>query len=86
MAVRLMLPVYFIPSELTVDEMKIAEHSWAMLSSTSCPTYLEMRERAIAAGVPYPQSSSLWFAETFYDRLFDVHPVRYKHANKQGKI
>ena len=70
-----MLPVYFISSELTVEEMKIAEQSWAMLSSTSCPTYFEAKEHAIAAGLPYPPTSSLWFAETFYDRLFDVHPV-----------
>lgn len=69
---QMMFPVYFIKEEITSDEILLAQESWDLVKYDNSPSF----EHLTATSDDFPYFSCLeWFQVTFYDRLFDVHPV-----------
>jgi len=68
--VKLMLPVYYVKDEVTPEDLAVAKFKWNMILTDSSPYFERMK------GSPdYEQSSCLsCFYDSFYGRLFDVHP------------
>ena len=84
--VKLMYPLYFTTQNITKDEHKIASDSWNHILNDTAPEFLARR------GKPdFPYSSSIiFFYDTFYMRLFNVHPMSrnlFKNGMRsQGKF
>ena len=75
LAVRLMLPVYYNGSKMTKEDHTMAKNSWDIIVTNSSPVYLQNLEVLTKKEFPF-ESSTAWFYSTFFNRLFDVHPVR----------
>jgi hypothetical protein len=69
--VRLMMPVYYIPETITPGERIIATHSWNLVLDDKAPEFLRLK------GNPdFTYNSSVsFFYDSFYTRLFDIHPM-----------
>lgn len=77
--VKLMMPVYFLQADITLEERKIASNSWDLILNEKSPYFLSRR------GQPdFPYNSCVtFFYDSFYLRLFDVHPL-CRHLFKNG--
>lgn len=69
--VKLMLPVYFISIPIEFNERSLASETWHMILEDKSPEFLEKRG---TTGFSYP-SCATFFYDTFYTRLFDIHPM-----------
>jgi hypothetical protein len=84
--VSLMLPVYYIDSELTQDEHRTAFDSWDEILNDTAPDYLSSKRNK---EISYP-SCIAYFYDLFYNRFFDIHPMAKdlfkKGIKSQGKM
>ena len=85
-SVSLMMPVWYTTEELFRDDMEIAKGAWNMILEDTSTEFLRLKG---VEGFPY-SACVVWFFDTFYNRLFDVHPsVRPLFKNglvTQGKF
>lgn len=84
--VQLMMPLYFDPIECTPAEHKLAEDCWNLVLTDKCPVFLAKKGTK-----DFPYSSCVpFFYDTFYVRLFDIHPeakeLFHNSINGQGKF
>lgn len=82
-----MMPVYYTTSPVTEIDHKRANETWDLILDDKSPLYLEgQKDPAFAAEYG---SCIMFFYDTFYKRLFDVHPMckpMFKSGMKaQGK-
>lgn len=85
--VRLMMPIYYTSDDVTPEERKIASDSWHLILNDITPEF-DTRKRSD------PEfkfdSSVTFFYDSFYARLFDIHPMSrelFKSGMKaQGKF
>ena len=70
--VNLMMPIYYVDLEVTVEDISRAQVGWQMIIDDSAPMFVTLRG---TEGFSY-QSSTMMFFDIFYNRLFDIHPVR----------
>lgn len=83
--VRLMMPVYYSEDPITDEEYDLALNSWRMILNNSSPEFLANKKNV---NFPYP-TCIIFFYNSFYDRLFDIHPVAknmFKDMRSQGKF
>lgn len=84
--VQLMMPLYFDPVDCTHQEHDIAEASWNLVLKDKAPEFLAKKG---TEGFMYTSCVTFFF-DTFYCRLFDIHPAAkdlFKHGMKgQGKF
>ncbi len=69
--VDLMMPVYYSRSEVTQQDIDTASAVWNLILNDESPEFLKKKADE---NVPF-ESCIMWFYDTFYNRLFDVHPV-----------
>ena len=84
--VRLMMPIYYTSEDITVEERKIAESSWQQILNDTTPEF-QLRKKDPEFKF---DSSVIFFYDSFYARLFDIHPMSkdlFKSGMKsQGKF
>ena len=84
--VKLMMPVYYNGADVTPEERKLASDSWDLILNEQSPEFLAKK------GQPdfQYQSCVTFFYDSFYFRLFDIHPMcrgLFKNGMKsQGKF
>ena len=65
-------PVYYIPNaQLTPEDAGLVPLSWKLIYEDKGLAWAKMKE---TAGENAPSSCLAWMYDTFYERLFDVHP------------
>lgn len=70
--IKLMLPVYFVATDPTAAEIQQASHAWELILNDKSPEFLRRKE----TDPTFPHSSCMiFFYDTFYTRLFDMHPM-----------
>lgn len=74
-----MLPVFYNSTPIDAKERKMAMDSWNLILDDQSPVF---RERKGKPDFPY-QSCVTFFYDTFYTRLFDIHPT-CRHMFKSG--
>ena len=69
--VNLLFPVYFVDQEPTQKDLDIAAEKWGLVIDDKSPHFQRKK------GQPgYTQTSCIMlFYDSFYSRLFDIHPV-----------
>jgi hemoglobin-like flavoprotein len=86
LTVTLMLPVYYIDEPVTIMDIELATISWNMIVNDTSPRYAKYKSEGL---IDQPSCLS-WFYVSFYERLFDVHPLSRKlfttTVNSQGKF
>jgi hemoglobin-like flavoprotein len=86
LTVTLMLPVYYIDEPVTIMDIELATISWNLVVNDTSPKYLKYKSEGL---IDQPSCLS-WFYVSFYERLFDVHPLSRKlfttTVNSQGKF
>ena len=84
--IRLMMPVYYSPEDINPTERKLAQDAWQLILDDKSPAFLAQRG---TPGFEY-QSCVTFFYDSFYTRLFDIHPLSrqlFKNGMKsQGKF
>ena len=77
--VAIMMPIYYTEAMVTPEDFVLASANWDMVLNDHSPVYLELKEK----GSDF-SSCVVFFYETFYARMFDVHPVsiNYRACNK----
>eukprot|EP01038_Epipyxis_sp_PR26KG_P005052 gene5052-7053_t len=87
--VRVMMPVYFTAEEVNHTEHEICNNSWQMILNDTSPEFLVKKQNLNPEQFPY-SSSITFFYDSFYARLFDIHPMSrglFKNGIKsQGKF
>jgi len=79
--VQLMMPVYYVIIPVLEEDIHIAKEAWKHVLDDTSPAYLAKKEdfkvKALASqdAEEIPSSCMMWFYDTFYKRLFDVHPT-----------
>jgi hemoglobin-like flavoprotein len=69
---NLLMPIYYVPNcEITLRETATCLSVWNAILDDATPNYIMTK---IQPGFLYP-SCKVWFYYTFYDRLFDIHPM-----------
>lgn len=84
--VLLMMPVYYCADILTREEHKMASDSWQLILNNTAPGFVHLKNTTPNFKFT---SSILFFYDTFYQRLFDIHPLArdlFKDAKSQGKF
>lgn len=71
--VRLMMPVWFTDRPTTLEDVKIGKESWELVLNDKAPGFLHCREQG-GGNFEHPTAISMFY-DTFYKRLFDVHPL-----------
>ena len=67
----LMMPIYYDSRDVTPEERRLAFDSWDLILHDKSPEFLTKKEDPT-----FPHQSSMsFFYDTFYFRLFDVHPM-----------
>lgn len=71
--VKMMMPVYYIEDDTSEVEIARARATWNMILNDTSEHFITMKGRGVSG---YQQQScvSLYY-DSFYDRLFDVHPM-----------
>lgn len=66
-----MMPVYYNPDPITREERSLAFKIWNLVLDNQAPEYLRLK------GLPdfHYNSSVTFFYDSFYTRLFDIHPM-----------
>lgn len=69
--VEIMMPLYYDARELGPRERQIADDSWQLIVKDTAPVYVSK------LGNPdfHYKSCLTYFYDTFYVRLFDIHPM-----------
>jgi hemoglobin-like flavoprotein len=84
--VQLMMPVYYTDEKVSAVDLEKANNVWNMIINDTAPNYLALIEK----GQTEFGSCMMFFYDTFYSRLFDVHPLcrsMFKSGLKtQGKF
>eukprot|EP01031_Cornospumella_fuschlensis_P026971 gene26971-32586_t len=80
--VKLMMPVYYIPDTITPEERALAARTWNLILDDKAPQYLH--NKATNPDFHY-NSSVTFFYDSFYIRLFDIHPMS-RQLFKGGKF
>ncbi len=70
--IKLMLPVYYLHVDASPDEIKIASDSWELILNDKSPEFLKRKEND--TNFQYG-SCMIFFYDSFYTRLFDMHPI-----------
>ena len=71
--VNLMMPIYYVDQEVTTDDVAHAKVGWQMIINDTAPMFVELKG---TENFHY-RSSTMMFFDLFYNRLFDIHPVRH---------
>jgi hypothetical protein len=70
--VRLMMPVYYNHEPINADERASAFRVWNLVLDDKAPEYLRLK----AENKDFAYNSSVtFFYDSFYTRLFDIHPM-----------
>jgi len=69
--VSLMMPLYYNKKLLTSQERELAVRSWNLIVTDTAPGFLAKKGKK---DFLY-HSSVTFFYDTFYSRLFDIHPM-----------
>jgi hypothetical protein len=69
--VNLMLPLYFTVSNVDSDELLMASESWRTILQDESPDYISKKT---SPDFHY-SSCVVYFYDSFYTRLFDIHPM-----------
>lgn len=77
--VRLMMPVFYNGEPITPEERKVAAESWNLILDDKSPVFVDRKGKP---DFPY-QTCVTYFYDTFYSRLFDIHPT-CRHMFKNG--
>lgn len=83
--VRLMMPVYYNEEPITQDELDIAHNSWKLILNNTSPEFMARKKDP---SFTFP-TCIMYFYNSFYDRLFDIHPLAkdlFKDMRSQGKF
>ncbi len=83
--VRLMMPVYYNEEPIVQEELDIAHNSWKLILNNTSPEFLVKRKDP---SFTYP-TCIMYFYSSFYDRLFDIHPLAknlFRDMRSQGKF
>jgi hypothetical protein len=85
--VNLMMPLYFTREPITPDELSAAVAAWKLITNDRSEHFNVIKKNSPIQ--PYPHANCMeLFYETFYMRLFDVHPIGktlfHRSINKQG--
>lgn len=86
--VRLMMPVYYNDEPIVEEELEAAQNSWRLILSNTSPEYLQARKTDIHFADRFP-TCIMYFYNSFYDRLFDMHPLArglFKDMRSQGRF
>lgn len=71
--VKILMPVYYLQDPITPHDIEIALQTWRHVLDQTAPNYVAH----VNSGETFPyESCAHWFHTLFYQRLFDVHPVR----------
>lgn len=70
--VRLMMPVYFTEDAVTAEDLNVAKMTWDMVLNDTATNFIKRKRDD--PEFPYG-SCMIMFYDSFYQRLFDVHPV-----------
>ena len=77
--INLMMPVYYTKSPVTDIDILKAKTAWDMVLHDTSPKFLLYKNgdelQSISKDANSPPSCMMWFYDTFYQRLFDVHPT-----------
>ena len=68
--VAVMMPVYYTEDGVSTEDFALAQANWEMILDDTSPVYLELKKNGTEMS-----SCIMFFYDTFYKRLFDVHPV-----------
>lgn len=69
--VKLMMPVYYTPETIDATERKYAVDSWNLIVTARSPEYLAQK-----SSPDFQYGSCItFFYDSFYKRLFDIHPM-----------
>lgn len=85
--VKLMMPIFYCEEhKISREENKVAKSNWELVINDRSPEFLARREKA---SFQY-QSCISFLYDTFYTRLFDIHPLSrqlfVQGTNNQGKL
>lgn len=69
--VEIMMPLYYEARDLAPNERKIADDSWQLIVKDKAPNFLTK----LGSSDFHYKSCLTYFYDTFYMRLFDVHPL-----------
>ncbi len=86
--VRLMMPVFYSSDNITDEELTAAQRSWEMILNNTAPAFVEKRKSDSEFRMKFT-TCIMYFAEVFYARLFDVHPMArnlFRDMKSQGKF
>ena len=75
--VAIMMPIYYTDALVTPEDFVLASANWDMILNDQSPVYLELKKSRFEYS-----SCVVFFYETFYARLFDVHPVSKTFSNQ----
>lgn len=84
--VKLMMPVYYNDEKVGADEKESAANVWKAILNNNAPEFL--RQKKIDPKFPHP-SAIVYFYNSFYARLFDIHPLAkelFRDVKSQGKF
>mmetsp|Transcript_16575 Transcript_16575/g.28060 ORF Transcript_16575/g.28060 Transcript_16575/m.28060 type:complete len:203 (+) Transcript_16575:149-757(+) len=78
--VKLMFPLYYSAQAITKDEHKLASDAWSDILNDKSPEFVNRKK----TDKNFTYSSNVtFFYDTFYMRLFDIHPMS-KNLFKNG--
>ena len=69
--VKLMMPIYFSYETVSAEDRKVLKTTWECITKDKSPEFLSRRGKP---DFQY-QSCVTFFYDSFYVRLFDVHPM-----------
>lgn len=69
LVVKIMLPLYYTEETLRSEDVQVASASWNMILFDKCSHFHSNKMNLTCL------TSREWFERSFYERLFDVHPV-----------
>jgi hypothetical protein len=83
--ILLMLPVYYNDAPLSMEERELAARSWSLVLNGNSESFIKLSKNP-----KFPhQNCIIFFYNSFYSRLFDVHPLAkdlFKDMNSQGRF
>ena len=68
--VALMMPVYYTEVPVSHEDVVLAKANWEMILNDTSPVFIDIQNEGSDMA-----SCMQFFYETFYGRLFDIHPV-----------
>lgn len=84
---NLFMPLYYTKIPLSEDEYYVTYRSWQLILDDQSPVFLKSK---ITNPTSFTYSScASFFYTTFYERLFDIHPLSkglFRDVSKQGQV